>query len=375
MRKTQQIVRRKTRTIRLGDLLLGSEHPIRIQSMTNTSTANIQQTCQQIQRLVENGCEIIRVAVPDKKALRALPEITQFSPVPIIADIHFNSEIAILSLKTGIKGLRINPGNIGGKDRYVSILKALAELKDVALRIGVNAGSLENHLQRQVQNGELSGSEAMVKSALSYAETAEEEGVHNLKISLKASNVMQTIEACRILAKKSGYPLHLGVTEAGPPMRGAIKSSLGIGILLYEGIGDTLRVSLTSNPVLEVKAGYEILRALEIRKRGPELVSCPTCGRTEIDLIPLVEKVDSFISTLPHNIKVAVMGCVVNGPGEAREADIGISGGKNVGVVFKKGRIIRKVSYNELFSVFQEELAQLLQEVKNTNNKNNKHTE
>ncbi len=362
MKEKDKIQRRLSKPVRLGNLMLGSGYPVRVQSMTNTTTLDTRKTCDQIRILADHGCEIIRVAVPDRETLSSLPEITRFSPVPVIADIHFQHDLAIQSLKTGIKGLRINPGNIGSVEKYIAVLKSLAAHDDVALRIGVNAGSLEKSLQKKVSAGKTTLSEAMVESALQHVEIAENEGVTNIKISLKASNVIQTIRAYRLLAEKTDYAFHLGITEAGPALRGAIKSSLGIGILLYEGIGDTLRVSLTSDPLLEVKAAYEILRALEIRERGPDLVSCPTCGRTEIDLIPLVEKVDAFISTLPDSIKVAVMGCVVNGPGEAREADIGISGGKNVGVVFRKGEVIRKVPYEQLFSVFREELDQLLEE-------------
>ncbi len=354
--------RRPTKTIHLGNLLLGSQYPVRVQSMTNTSTENAEETICQINNLVQHGCEIVRVAVPDEKALASLPAITSSVSVPVIADIHFRCDLAIKALKTGIKGLRINPGNIGSTDKYIALLRELASFPDIALRIGVNAGSLEQSLMKQVVAGELRWEQAMVDSALRYAKIAEEEGFENMKISLKASRVMQTVRAYRLLSSQCDYPLHLGITEAGTPLRGAVKSSIGIGMLLSEGIGDTFRVSLTGDPVLEVKTAYEILRALEIRKRGPDLISCPTCGRTQIDIISLVEKVDEYISTIPRHIKVAVMGCVVNGPGEAREADIGISGGKDSGVIFKKGQVIRKVPYERLFQAFQEELKRLLEE-------------
>lgn len=357
-----KLKRNQTRTIQLGNIKLGSKYPVRIQSMTNTYTWDIERTLAQIEGLAKAGCEIIRVAVPDQKALDTLDQITQQSPMPVIADIHFDHRLALGSIEKGVKGLRINPGNIKGKDRFLEVISELAKHDDVALRIGVNAGSLEKELRTDYEAGKMSLAQAMVQSALKYIEWVEDTGFSNVKISLKASDVWESVEAYSSFAAQSDYPLHIGITEAGPLVRGSIKSSVGLGILLFQGIGDTMRVSLSEKPVEEVKVAYEILRALKLRERGVDLISCPTCGRTEIDLISLVEQVEKVIEPIEKPIKVAVMGCIVNGPGEARDADIGICGGKNCGLIIRKGEIIKKVEYDQLLPELKKELDKLLAE-------------
>lgn len=330
--------RRKTRPVRLGPVTVGGDAPVSVQSMTNTDTRNVSATREQIRRLVEAGCEIVRVAVPDREAARALPEIKRDLTVPLVADIHFDYRLALAAIEAGVDGLRINPGNIGGAEKVAAVVKA-AQQRGVPIRIGVNAGSLEKDL---LADGEPTP-EAMVESALRHVAMLEKLGFHEIKISLKASHVPLMVNAYRILADKVDYPLHIGVTEAGTPFAGGIKSAVGIGILLWEGIGDTVRVSLTGDPVLEVRAGYEILKSLGLRRRGVELVSCPTCGRTQIDLVSIAQQVEERLAGLDKPLKVAVMGCVVNGPGEARHADVGIAGGKGEGLVFRRGRVLRKV--------------------------------
>jgi len=335
--------RRKTRPIYLGNVKVGGDAPVSVQSMTNTDTRNVEATRQQIIQLVEAGCEIVRVAVPDRESARALPEIKRGLSVPVVADIHFDYRLALAAIDAGVDGLRINPGNIGDSSKVAEVVKA-ASKRGIPIRIGVNAGSLEKDL---LQNGEVTP-EAMVESALRHVAILENMGFYNIKISLKASDVPLMVNAYRLMAQKVDYPLHIGVTEAGTPFAGGIKSAVGIGILLWEGIGDTIRVSLTGNPVQEVRAGYEILKSLGLRRRGVELVSCPTCGRTQINLVEIAEQVENRLAGLDKPIKVAVMGCVVNGPGEARHADVGIAGGKGVGIIFRKGKVIRKVPENLL---------------------------
>ncbi len=330
--------RRKTRPVYLGNVKVGGGAPVSVQSMTNTDTRNAAATRQQIIQLVEAGCEIVRVAVPDRESARALPEIKRGLSVPVVADIHFDYRLALAAIDAGVDGLRINPGNIGDSSKVAEVVKA-ASKRGIPIRIGVNAGSLEKDL---LQNGEVTP-EAMVESALRHVAILENMGFYNIKISLKASDVPLMVNAYRLMAQKVDYPLHIGVTEAGTPFAGGIKSAVGIGILLWEGIGDTIRVSLTGNPVLEVRAGYEILKSLGLRQRGVELVSCPTCGRTQINLVEIAEQVENRLAGLDKPIKVAVMGCVVNGPGEARHADVGIAGGKGEGLIFRKGKVIRKV--------------------------------
>lgn len=337
-------LQRKTVTVSIGDVKIGSGHPVVVQSMTSTDTHDVKRTLRQIRELKKAGCELIRVAVPDHKAVPPLKEIIQKSPLPVIADIHFDYRLALEGMKAGAAGIRINPGNIGSPDRIARIID-MAREKGVCIRIGVNAGSLEKDLGF---SGGRSQAEAMVASALRHIAFFEKRNFENLKISLKSSDVLQTIRAYQLLAEKVDYPFHLGVTEAGTLLSGTVKSALGIGLLLYQGIGDTLRVSLTAHPREEIRVAYEILRALGLRRRGIEIISCPTCGRCQIDLLPLVNKVERAVKKYTRPLKVAIMGCVVNGPGEAREADIGIAGGKGLGLLFAKGRMIRKVPEGEL---------------------------
>jgi (E)-4-hydroxy-3-methylbut-2-enyl-diphosphate synthase len=352
--------RRKTRQISIGPVKIGGDAPVPVQSMTKTDTRDIGKTVRQIRLLEEAGCEIIRVAVVDEEAARAITEIKKRIRIPLIADIHFHSHLALRAIESGADGLRINPGNIGGRDRLRSLVTA-AKNRSVAIRIGVNSGSLEKDLLKQFGG---TTPEAMVSSALRTIEWMEDLGFHLIKVSLKASDVLRMVEAYRLFSQRSDYPLHLGVTEAGKGSAAIVKSSIGIGLLLGEGIGDTLRVSLTGDPVEEVRVGYGILRALGIRKRGVEIVSCPTCGRCEIDLAPLVDKVQRRVKQISSPLTVAMMGCVVNGPGEAKEADIGIAGGKGVGVLFRKGKVVRKLKEKDFVPVLLKEIYEMTKEEK-----------
>lgn len=337
-------MRRKSNTVKVGKVPIGGDSPVVVQSMTNTDTRDVKKTVEQIHRLEQAGCEIVRVAVVDEAAARAIAEIKRNISIPLIADIHFDYKLALSSVAAGVDGLRINPGNIGDAWKVKEVVKACKDQK-IPIRVGVNAGSLDKTLL--AKHGGVC-KEAMVESIMNNIKILEDMDFTNIKISLKASSVILTVEAYRMIAEMVNYPLHLGITEAGTKDRALIKSALGIGMLLYEGIGDTIRVSLTSDPVDEVWAAYEILRALGLRNRGVELISCPTCGRCEIDLINTANEVDRRIRSLPQPIKVAVMGCVVNGPGEAREADVGIAGGRGFGLLFKNGEIIKKVPQNEM---------------------------
>lgn len=339
----------------MGSVAIGGDAPISVQSMANTDTRNVQATVEQIQRLTKVGCEIIRVAVPDLEAAQALKGIKSQITIPLIADIHFDYRLALEAIEAGVDGLRINPGNIGSEDKVKAVVDR-AKDRGLPIRIGVNAGSLEKHLLERF--GHPTG-EAMVESALHHVHILEKLNFDQIKISLKASNVPLMLEAYRLLAQKVDYPLHVGVTEAGTVTSGTIKSAVGIGALLAEGIGDTIRVSLTGDPAHEVRVGFEILKALGLREKGATLISCPTCGRCEINLIEIAEQVEARLLQVDKPIKVAVMGCVVNGPGEAREADIGIAGGKGVGLLFKKGEIVRKVDENQLVQTLLEELDKL----------------
>ena len=351
--------RKQTRTVHVGKVGIGGDNPVRVQSMCNTDTRDAAATLAQIGRLTEAGCEIVRLAVPDDKAAETLPAIRKGSPVPLIADIHFDHRLALAALDAGIEGLRINPGNIGGEAKVDAVVRAAAE-RGAPIRIGVNGGSLEKDLLRKFGGPT---PEAMVESGLRHVALLEARGFHDIKISLKTSSVLNTVAAYRLMADKVDYPLHIGVTEAGTLVRGAVKSAVGLGILLSEGIGDTLRVSLTHDPVAEIGVAYEILRSLGLRERGPEIVSCPTCGRTEIDLIGLAEKVEEALRGVEEVFTVAVMGCVVNGPGEAREADIGIAGGRGLGIIFRKGEVVRKVHGDEnLLPEFMKEIEAFLAE-------------
>ena len=353
--------RSRTRQLSIGDVRIGGGAPVVVQSMTNTDTRDAEATLEQIRRLHAAGCEIVRLAVPDEKAAAALKTIAASSPVPLVADIHFDYRLALAALDAGLRGLRINPGNIGG-EKPVDNLAAAAKACGAVIRVGVNSGSAEKDLLERYGGPT---PEALVESALSHVHMLEKRGFYDIKVSLKSSSVADTIAAYRLMAARADYPLHLGVTEAGTPMRGTVKSAVGLGLLLFEGIGDTIRVSLTADPVREAAVAWEILRATGLRSRGPEIVSCPTCGRTEIDLIGMAERVEEYVQSHPHaaksHLKIAVMGCVVNGPGEAREADIGLAGGRDKGVIFRKGEILRSVNGQEaLLAAFLEELDKLL---------------
>jgi (E)-4-hydroxy-3-methylbut-2-enyl-diphosphate synthase len=353
--------RRPTRGVRLGPYVIGDAEPVRVQSMANTDTRDPEATLAQIARLEAAGCEIVRLAVPDAEAARTLSAIRAGTGVPLVADIHFDARLAVSALEAGLDALRINPGNIGGPEKVARVVDA-AKAHGAPIRIGVNSGSVEKGLLAR-HGGPTP--EAMVESALGHVRLLEERGFDQIKISLKSSHVTHTVACYQRLAEVCDYPLHIGITEAGTAMRGAVKSGVGLGVLLSQGLGDTLRVSLTADPVTEVKVAWEILRALDMRARGPELISCPTCGRTEIDLIGLAEAVDEKLSTIPESFKVAVMGCVVNGPGEAREADIGIAGGRGLGVVFRKGAVVRKIKGEaNLVPEFMKELDMFLGEIK-----------
>ncbi len=352
--------RRKTKRIDVGSIPIGDGAPISIQSMTNTRTSSAEETVAQIQALAAAGCDIVRCAVPDLEAVDALPEILAASPLPVIADIHFDYRLALASLEKGVHGLRINPGNIGSEERVLAILHSARE-KKVPIRIGINGGSLEKDLLARYGVC----AEALVESALRKIDFFEKQQFDLIKISLKVSSVPLTIAAYRLLAARVEYPFHVGVTEAGTLLKGSIKSALGIGILLNEGIGDTLRVSLTGDPVDEVIVAKEILKDLGLRKGGIDIVSCPTCGRTKVDLVSLVGRVEAALKDFhpARPLTVAVMGCEVNGPGEAKEADYGIASGKGVGLLFKDGRILGKYDEAELASKLLEEIRRSENEV------------
>jgi (E)-4-hydroxy-3-methylbut-2-enyl-diphosphate synthase len=341
------IKRKKTRRIMLGDVAVGGGAPISVQSMTNTKTDNVPATVHQIQQLAQAGCEIVRVAVPDQSAADAIPLIKKQIGIPLVADIHFDHRLAIASARGGADGLRFNPGNIGSRMHIKALVDAAREFR-IPIRIGVNAGSLEKDLLDKHKGVTAAG---MVESALRHASLLQDLDFHDIKISIKASDVARTLEAYRLLSTKTDLPLHVGVTEAGSLYSGIVKSALGIGTLLAEGIGDTLRVSLTRDPVEEIRVGYEILRALDIRHRGPEIISCPTCGRCDIPLFDIVDQVEKALMTRTTSVKLAIMGCVVNGPGEAREADIGVAGGNGVGILFKKGSVVKKFPQDQLVEV------------------------
>jgi len=355
------IERKKTRAVSVGAVGVGGDNPVRVQSMTNVDTRDVLAATLQVRELAAAGCEIVRLAVPDEAAALALRQIRRDSPVPLIADIHFDYRLALMALTAGVDGLRINPGNIGGAKKVDAVVRAAAE-RSVPIRIGVNSGSVEKKLLARFGGPT---PEAMVESALGHVALLEKRGFHAIKISLKSSSVLDTIAAYQLLSERVDYPLHIGVTEAGTLLPGAVKSAVGLGVLLYNGIGDTLRVSLTHDPVAEIGLAYDILRALGLRERGPEVISCPTCGRTEIGLIALAEEVQKRLRDVPEVFKVAVMGCVVNGPGEAREADIGIAGGRGVGIVFRKGEVIRKIRGEaNLLPEFMKELDKFLLEMR-----------
>lgn len=345
----------KSKVVKVGPYLLGGDNPVRVQSMCTTDTRDAKATIKQILALEKVGCEIVRVAIPDMAAAKAIGKIKKGIHIPLVADIHFDYLLALEAIKQGIDKVRINPGNIGSKEKVQAVVKA-CKAKKIPIRIGVNSGSIEKDLLTKYG----ATPKAAVESALRHVKILEDLNFRDILISIKFSDVPRMVEGYRLLAKKVNYPLHLGVTEAGTAYVGIIKSTLGIGILLHEGIGATIRVSLTADPCEEIRPGFEILKALELRKYGPEMISCPTCGRTEIDLIGLAGKVEKIMAKIKKPIKVAVMGCVVNGPGEAREADIGIAGGKKSGAIFLKGKVIKSVSEDKLLPEFLKELKKIV---------------
>lgn len=352
MKGQTYMYREHTKVVRIGDRVIGGGNPILIQSMTNTKTEDVAATVAQIQALTAAGCDIIRCAVPTMEAARAFSEIKKQITIPLVADIHFDYKLAIAAIENGADKIRINPGNIGSTDRVRAVVDAARE-RNIPIRIGVNGGSLEKEI---VERDHGVTAEGIVESALRQTAVIEDMGYDNLVISIKSSDVMLCTAAHKLLVQKTDHPLHVGITEAGTLLSGNIKSAVGLGMILSEGIGDTIRVSLTGDPREEVKSAKLILRTLGLRKGGIEVVSCPTCGRTKIDLIGLANKVEAMVEDIPLDIKVAVMGCVVNGPGEAKEADIGIAGGKGEGLLIKKGEVIRKVPEEQLLDVLREEL-------------------
>jgi (E)-4-hydroxy-3-methylbut-2-enyl-diphosphate synthase len=346
--------RKKTKVIHVGGVAVGGASPISVQSMTKTKTRNVKSTVSQICTLEKAGCEIIRIAVPDIDAAKALGKIKACVAVPIIADIHFDWKLALEAVRQGVDGLRINPGNIGAKWKIEEVVSAAGD-RGIPIRIGVNAGSLSNKLLAKYGHP---SPEALVESAAEHIEILESLNFRDIKVSLKASNVPTSVDAYRLFSRNFRYPLHIGISEAGPSFTGIIKSSVGLGILLSEGIGDTVRVSLSSDPAEEVRVAYEILKSLGLRERGANIVSCPTCGRCEIDIRGLAAEVETLLKDIKKPITVAVMGCIVNGPGEAREADVGIAGGKGTGLLFKKGKIVRRLKEKELLKALMEEIGE-----------------
>lgn len=348
--------RHKTRVVRIGDVTIGGENPIRIQSMCNTKTEDVEATVAQIRALTAAGCEIVRVAVPTVAAAEAIGDIRRQIKIPLVADIHFDYRLALAAMEHGADKIRINPGNIGEDWKLREVVNAAKE-RNIPIRVGVNSGSLEKDLLQKYGGVTAEG---IVESALEKVRRIEELGYENLVISIKSSDVLMCIRAHELLAAETDYPLHIGITEAGTLLRGTVKSAVGLGIILYEGIGDTIRVSLTGDPLEEIKAAREILKSLGLRKGGVEVVSCPTCGRTEIDLIGLANRVESLVERYSDlDVRVAVMGCVVNGPGEAREADFGVAGGKGAGVLIRKGEVIRTMPEAELLPALEAELQRI----------------
>ena len=354
--------RKITRQIRIGSIAIGGGAPISVQSMTNTKTQDAEATVRQIEALASAGCDIVRLAVPDKEAVANIGAIKAQVKVPLVADIHFDYRLALVAIEQGIDALRLNPGNIGGAENVRRVAEA-AKARSIPIRIGVNAGSLDKRLLEKY--GGVTA-EALVESALEHVRLLEEQDFYDMKISLKAHDVPLTLAAYRLMSERCDYPLHLGVTEAGTVRSGIVKSAVGIGALLAEGIGDTLRVSLTGDPVVEVRVAQEILKSLGLRDYGPTLISCPTCGRTAIDLPQIADRVEERLAGISRPIHVAVMGCVVNGPGEARSADVGIAGGKGVGLVFRKGEVVRQVKEEDLVEELFREIDSILAEEQGT---------
>jgi (E)-4-hydroxy-3-methylbut-2-enyl-diphosphate synthase len=343
--------KKRTRQLSLGGVMIGGGAPIVVQSMTTTDTRKTSPTVRQIRQLEKLGCEIVRVAVPDREAARNLAAIKQGISIPLVADIHFDYKLALEAIKQGVDGLRINPGNIGSTEKVRAVVRAAQE-HGVPIRIGVNVGSLHKRLLKKYRHPT---PEAMGESAMEHISMLESLDFFDIKVSLKSSDLLDTVQAYRLMRKKANYPLHLGITAAGPSFSGSIKSSIGLGILLAEGIGDTIRVSLTGSPLQEVRVAYEILKALKLRTRGPLIISCPTCGRCDINILPIVNTLERELASLSRHLTIAVMGCAVNGPGEAREADLGVAGGKGGGVLFKRGKIIKRLKEKELVSALIKE--------------------
>lgn len=360
MKDSLPLPRRKTRQIYVGNVPLGGDAPIVVQSMTKTDTRDVSATVQQIKQLEKEGCEIVRVAVPDQEAAEKIGEIKRQINIPLVADIHFDYRLALKALEQGADGLRLNPGNISQKE-HVALVAKLAKEKNVPIRLGINAGSLEKKLLQKYGGP---AAEALVESAINHVHFLEDLGFHLIKISLKASDVLTTLKAYQSISELTDYPLHIGLTEAGPLFPGSIKSAVGLGILLYQGIGDTIRVSLTAEPVWEVRAAYYILKALGLRQRGIDLISCPLCGRKEADLFPIVKEIEEHFSGRPDFLRVAVMGCPVNGPGEAREADVGLAVGRGMALLFRHGEVIRQVKTREMISTLVAEVEKILKERK-----------
>ncbi len=346
--------RKKTRTIHVGGVAVGGASPISVQSMTKTKTSDVKSTVRQIRTLEKAGCEIIRIAVPDIDAAKALGKIKTCVTIPIIADIHFDWKLALEAVRQGVDGLRINPGNIGARWKIEEVVSAAVD-RGIPIRVGVNAGSLSKKLLAKFGHP---SPEALVESAAEHIEILESMNFRDIKVSLKASNVPTTVDAYRLFSRNFRYPLHIGISEAGPSFTGMVKSSVGLGILLSEGVGDTVRVSLSSDPADEVRVAYEILKSLGIRQRGANIISCPTCGRCEIDIRGLAAEVEDQLKDIQKPVTVAVMGCIVNGPGEAREADVGIAGGKGTGLLFKKGKIVKRLREDELLDALMEEIGE-----------------
>lgn len=349
-------MRKLTKTVKVGKVNIGGGAPITVQSMTNTETKNVQATIEQIKRLEETGCDIVRVAVPDMESARAIEKIKKAINIPLVADIHFDYRLAIQSIESGADKIRINPGNIGGRDRIQQVVQKAKE-RNIPIRIGVNAGSLEKDLVNKYGGITVEG---LVESVLRNVKIVEDLGYDSIVISVKASNVMHTIKAYRVISETLNYPLHIGITEAGTVYRGIIRSAVGIGTLLAEGIGDTIRVSLTGDPVEEVRAGIEILRSLELKTSGLTFISCPTCGRCKVNLIEIANKIEESLMNLSCSLKIAVMGCAVNGPGEARDADVGVACGDGFGLIFKKGKILKKVPEEKIIEELLKEVQSLI---------------
>jgi (E)-4-hydroxy-3-methylbut-2-enyl-diphosphate synthase len=344
--------RKQTKSIKVGNLLIGGNAPISVQSMTNTDTKNIPDTVSQIRRMEKEGCELVRVAVPDMESCYSLPLIKKEINIPLVADIHYDYKLALKAIELGVDKLRINPGNIRNYEKIKLIINS-AKKKNLPIRLGINSGSLDNNILKKYKK---ITPQALIESAVNMVKILEEVNYHNIIFSIKSINVIDTIEANYIFSSKYNYPLHLGITEAGPPFQGIIKSSVGIGSLLFQGIGDTIRVSLTCDPIEEIKVGYEILKALHLRQRGTNLISCPTCGRCKVDLNKIIKKVERQICNIDKPLTIAIMGCMVNGPGEAREADIGIAYNKKCGLLFKKGKILGKFSEKVIVKKLIEEI-------------------